>query len=129
MNAIINESLIKNGAEKMKQGRPGRIDKSINRVHSVVLSERAEFILRETIRKRNGDTKWINRYVSEYIIKDFENNPEAVFVHQLNEMQKQRNLMEEQIQELSSKIAEIRQIKARKELAVQIKTVGLRDGQ
>ena len=56
----------------MKKGRPKNIRTKKGRSHYLILSERAEFLLRE-IRKQKPDFNF-SRYVSSHLINDFQQN-------------------------------------------------------
>ena len=96
----------------MKQGRPKDIYKASNRKHSVVLSSKAEIILREAIKLRNGDMKWFNRYISERLCMDFVDLKESVLVQELNELQ---NLSCKAYLDLENKAKELKEYRLLKE--------------
>lgn len=93
---------------KITRGRPTDLRKSKNRVHQIVLTEKAEVIFRETVKKRNGDTKWFHRFVSEHIIRDFENGSQAFILHLLLEKQKVRKKLDEEINNLAIEFQKIK---------------------
>lgn len=87
----------------MAKGRPKNPRKAQNRIMSIVLNEKAFLIFQEVCKKRE-DKRWIHRYVSEHIIRDFENGSEAFILHQLLETQKDRDKI---VQEYEKKISEL----------------------
>jgi len=89
---------------KLKAGRPKSINKAINRVHSVVLTDKAEVYFRQAVKARGGDKRWFNRFVSEIIIRELCTTEEAYLVHKLNVLQKQRNEIEEEIAHIATKL-------------------------
>jgi len=74
----------------MKQGRPKEISKAKNRVHSIVFTDRAEFVYRQLQKNyRNSQNKelprgWLNRKLSELLIDNLGVMDDILKYEQLN---------------------------------------------
>jgi len=86
----------------MKKGRPKDIRKAKNRRHTVRLNERAEYIYQKICKQRG--TKWIHDYLSEHLVHDFELDPKNYALFKILMLQKERDLIEDQIAGLAHKI-------------------------
>lgn len=109
----------------MKQGRPKATNKAKNRIHSIVLTEKAEIIFREVCKKRQ-DKRWFNRYVSEHIVRDFENGSKAIMASILLELQNRKKVLDEKINLVTDKIFEIKREEHKKILKKELEPVGIR---
>ena len=74
--------------------------KAKNRIHSVILNEKAELVYRDICSKRG--TKWFHRFISEYIIDHGSNR--AILVKELNDLQKQRDHIENKMISISEEM-------------------------
>lgn len=74
----------------MITGRPTKINKAKNRVHSVVLTESAEIVYR-SICSKTKSKKWFYKFVSNKIVEEFAQNDESIHLEELNDLQTQIN--------------------------------------
>lgn len=90
---------------KNKQGKQTSINKIRNRRHSVTLSEKAEYILRQVCKGRSFN---LSRYLSECIVRDFEGD----FCHDLNmELIRVSELHAEYQVRMEELVSEIRRVR------------------
>ena len=82
-------------------GRPRKYQTRKHRRKSIVLSERATFLLQQIIRKRPGFC--LSRYVSERIERDFE-DPVNMKKEELIELQKQADEIHRRMRDLGEEI-------------------------
>ena len=91
-------------------------------------------IYQEVCNKRK-DTKWFHRYVSEHLVRDFENGSEAFLLRQLINAQNERDKLiqeyEKRINELAQTYQEAKtkrqQEEIKKEFERETKIIGVRE--
>lgn len=119
MNASMNENLSENRRQKkMKQGRPRDPTKSVNRRCTVVLTPKANTVFKKVCSIKGS--KWFHEYVSKYIVKDFLVDPTPYVVSQIQELKKERDLIDSKIEGLAITLRDIRKSEEEKQ-SIEIK--------
>lgn len=88
-----------------KRGRPPITNKAKNRVHSIVLNEKAEIVYRQICQERG--TKWFNRYVCEHLLNDFTGGEKTYLLYVLKRKQAEIDKLYSESREIAKKINEI----------------------
>jgi len=106
----------------MKKGRPTNPESKKGRTHVILLTMKAEFVLREIKKKRQQFN--LSRYVTEHIIQDFGNNNTDI-----NTIRMEMNSLNKDVAEKEARITElvekIRVIKVNQMEKEEIKIEGL----
>jgi len=110
----------------MRRGRPRNPTKSVNRRITIIPSEKAYRILEEIKKKRQDGLKFLHQYFSEHIIRDFENNPKALILREIADLEKQRDEVIEKLMQKAMQLKKISNAEQEKLIEEEFKTVGIR---
>ena len=108
-----------------KRGRPKKLDKAKNRVHSVYLDPVAEKIYREVSKKRER-TNWLSEYTSEHIKRDFYNGSRALVLEDMRLLKRKQEKIKEQIAEKARELDKFNDLAIQKEIKAEKKLIGVR---
>lgn len=99
-------------------GRPRKISFAKNRRVVLYLNEKAYFLFKKMCKVR-GSASWLHDYVSEYIIRDFELDPEEYLKFQMLCIAQKRDEMQHEIEvqfhTVANQLQELRIAKKTKE--------------
>ena len=97
----------------MKRGRPKKVNKASNRVHSIVLTEKAEQIYR-LLENKQG-TKWFSKWISKMLCIEFPiDNEEHFWLKEMLRRQKEMHEKQDSFEEAREKLVRIRKSKGDK---------------